>query len=44
MVPYFCIGTMDVVVGSGTLWLPIMLAGSSLVTFFAALDGAPGDI
>lgn len=40
MVPYFCIGTMDVVAGSGALWLPITLAGSSLLTFFAALDGA----
>ena len=37
-VPYFCIGMMDVFAGSGTLWVPIMLAGSSLVTFLAALD------
>ena len=43
MVPYFCIGTMDVVAGSGTLWLPILLAGSSLVTFFAALDAVRRD-
>jgi uncharacterized membrane protein len=43
MVPYFCIGTMDVVAGSGALWLPILVAGSSLVTFFAALDAVRRD-
>ena len=43
MVPYFCIGTMDVVAGSRALWLPIMLAGSSLLTFFAALDATRRD-
>ena len=38
MVPYFCVGTMEVIAGSGARWLPILLTGSSLVTFFAALD------
>jgi hypothetical protein len=34
---------MDVVAGSGALWLPILVAGSSLVTFFAALDAVRRD-
>lgn len=40
MVPYACVGVMDVVAGSGARYLPLLLATVSIGVFFAALDAS----